>query len=1001
MSRKNRRKQQTVVVTRPNSAMPAGKYDSKFEEGMEATRSFYSNAVAWGTDLLTDARDEYSIDDATAARLYAITVTAWICANFRADTESGIPPIVVDDNKKPVPIDDNPLIWFVENHAALMFKISISLLIWGKFYLRKVYNARGFPTRLEWLNPLDVSPAIDYENDRFLGFRVRGRDNMVPPEQMIVDMTFDPLNDFDGVSAYEVAMRQIIGNRELVRFGQKYFQEGTMLGGMLTYEGDLDDEDYKRVKAEFQQFKGSQNAFRTFVAGGGMAKFNYQAMQPNPVDLAMPDFKAMLDGDTCRAFGVNPILVGIGDAKDPLSANNTYQQVENKFVEKTALPRVKWIYESLDRNWLKANFASWGNYRLIADESEIMSVGKAQPERSTMAVANVGRIWTTDEGRDFTGKPPLPFPAIQINPDWAMAVYREGGITHDQFRQAIGLEPDPRVKGYIWEVDPRVQAVALPNPPKNLSLPQYVEPLSLPARTVSACYVILLLANNPRLLEVQNALRAQYPAMDWTPAKDFHVTLVHAPIAPNLEMVKSVLPRSINSVALTAGPVETFPTHDGKQPVILRVAPDQTLVALQSGLSASFKSLGLELSPYSDPAKWQPHITLGYIEAGQPAPQWDRVVTIASDTMVCSIENGGSFQSIAVTRQRPDEKIIPVEVLPSPPMRSDPLLTKARLFELDNWQKKVGRKGIGAAFDTQHLPEPVAQYVRSELAGLWNPKSVFNEAKRAVRQGVDPRPQGATPEDAQDYWRDFDALQVDMGAAFTDYLRAVSGELFNDVVERRQVDMDAIFNKSHASLSSAWVGDLTQPGPLLAIILAGIKAGDRSLQKEMAANPLKPRAFDVGISWDLLSQNALTFAHNYSFDLIRRIDDTTRDSIRGAVEQQITEGFGQDQLRDLISQILVPPGGEVTDAIRTRAGAIADTESDRAFNEGAFQRWRDAGVTEATWMTVRDDKVCPICRRLHGQTARISDGWYSSVTGQRYTSSAHTRDRCFRRPEIQ
>lgn len=978
------------------------KYDSKFDEGMAAMRSFYSNAVAWGTNLLTDARDEYSIDDATAARLYAITVTAWICANYRADTESGIPPLVINRaDEKPVPVDDNPLLWFVENHAALMFKISISLLIWGKFYLRKIRNARGFPTRVEWLNPLDVSPVIDYQTDQFLGFRVRGRDQLVDPHDMIVELTFDPLNDFDGVSAYEVAMRQIIGNRELVRFGQKYFQEGTMLGGMLSYEGDLDDEEYKRVKAEFQQFKGSQNAFRTFVAGGGMAKFDYKPMQPNPVDLAMPEFKSMLDGDTCRAFGVNPILVGIGDAKDPLSANNTFQQVENKFVEKTALPRVRWIYESLTKNWLIPDFATWGDYKIIADENEIIAVGKAQPDRSTMAVGNTsGHIWTINESRDFTGKPALTFPAIQVNPDWAMNVYREGGISHQEFRLAIGLQPDPTKKGYIWEIDPRAQQVSLPTPPKTMSMPQYVEPLALPARTAASCFVILSLANNPRLMEVQNALKAQYPAMEWTAQKDFHITLVHSPTTPDLEAVKAVLPRSINAVALSAGPVETFESNNGKRPVILRVAPEQTLVALQSGVAASFQSLGLTLSPYSDPAKWQPHITLGYIADGQEVPKWDRVVTVASDTMVCSIENGGSFQSIAVTRERPSETIIPVEVLPSPPMRSDPLLTKARLYELDNWANKVKHKGASAAFEHKHLPDNIARFVRSELDGYWNPKAVFNEAKRAVRQGSDPQPLGATEADAAEYWREFDNLKVDLGSGFEQYMKAISGELFSPTVERRTVDMESILNKNHAALSSAWVGTLAEPGPLLALILAGLKAGDRSLQKEVAANPSKPRAFDVGVSWDLLSQNALTFAHNYSFDLIRRIDDTTRDGIRSAIEKQVADGLSQDQLRDLIAQVLVPPGSDVTDAIKVRAQAIGDTESDRAFSQGAAQRWRDAGVTEATFNTVRDEHVCKRCRGLYGQRARLNEGWVTD-SGAKSLPPIHVSCRCFMRPVTQ
>ena len=62
-------------IYRPAPPFPSR--DPKFDRAVSSVRNFYSNAVAWGTNLLNDARDEYSIDDVTAARLYAIEVTSW------------------------------------------------------------------------------------------------------------------------------------------------------------------------------------------------------------------------------------------------------------------------------------------------------------------------------------------------------------------------------------------------------------------------------------------------------------------------------------------------------------------------------------------------------------------------------------------------------------------------------------------------------------------------------------------------------------------------------------------------------------------------------------------------------------------------------------------------------------------------------------------------------------------------------------------------------------
>jgi HK97 family phage portal protein len=828
MSKKTKRAaKQNPIVKRPQT---------DFDRAVDATRSFYSNAVAWGTNLLTDARDEYSLDDVTAARLYAISVTSWACANFRAEVESGIPAQVVDAFKEPVPEADNPIPWFMENYISLMFRTSLSVLIWGKFYIRKVRNVNGLPIRLEYLNPLDVSPLVDYERQEFMGFNVRGRDKIVEPDDMIVELTYDPLNDFDGVSPYEVAMRQIVGNRELVRFGQKYFEEGTMLGGMLTYSGDIDDEQFKTVQKEMRQFKGSNNAFRTLLLGGGLTGFDYKQMQPNPVDLAMKEFKDILDGDTCTAFGVHPILIGKGDANDPLSANNTYDQIHIKFTLTKAIPRVKWIFESLNRQWLHKDFGAWGKLSLVPDLSEINEASKSAPERATTAKdLFTSGIWTTDEAREYTGKKPLGG-AIQGDPTWALGLFREGGIKLNELRHAVGYDPAPK-DGFIYELDPRAQTPKLPAPPG-----------------------------------------------------------VGAMMAP----------RSI---------------------------PESVV---------------------------QPQLNSGIPEDTEEA-----------------------------------------EIVPSPPIRSDPLLTKAKLFELDNWAKKTKRKGIDAEFTYDHIPEDIATFVRAELGGLWNPRSVFAEAKRAVRQGDAPNPLGATPEDAAEYWRDYDNLKIDLARDFAEYMRLASEPVFDALASGQSVDLDTALANQRGALMANWLGTLEQPGPLLAVTLAGMASGDRSLQKGIAANPAKPRAFDTGVSWNLLSDQAVTFTRSYGFDLIRRIDDTTKSAIRDAIERSVTEGIRGDALRDLIAQTLVPPGAEISDAINIRSAAIGQTESQRAFVSGSFQRWSDAGVTEATWQTVRDgDNVCPRCRAIYGNRANYRTGWYSPVDGETLTPPRHVNCRCFARPVV-
>jgi SPP1 gp7 family putative phage head morphogenesis protein len=83
-----------------------------------------------------------------------------------------------------------------------------------------------------------------------------------------------------------------------------------------------------------------------------------------------------------------------------------------------------------------------------------------------------------------------------------------------------------------------------------------------------------------------------------------------------------------------------------------------------------------------------------------------------------------------------------------------------------------------------------------------------------------------------------------------------------------------------------------------------------------------------------------------------------------------------------------------------RAETIARTETMRAANEGQIEAWQQAAETglltgnESTeWITTPDDRLCPICEPLDGQTTAL--GGTFEVDGDRVSSPpAHPRCRC-------
>jgi hypothetical protein len=189
-------------------------------------------------------------------------------------------------------------------------------------------------------------------------------------------------------------------------------------------------------------------------------------------------------------------------------------------------------------------------------------------------------------------------------------------------------------------------------------------------------------------------------------------------------------------------------------------------------------------------------------------------------------------------------------------------------------------------------------------------------------------------------------------------------------------------------LVNAWVGTLENPGAILALVQAGMVAGDKSLATGAGAKP--KRAAIVGLDWSLLSQEALTFARNYCFELIKNIDRTTVSEVRKAIAAGIEQGLPRDAIAKSLESIFSDPA---------RAKLIAQSESNRAYVEGSLKRWELSDVTQGEWMTV-GNSACELCKRLNGQVADIRVGWTDPATGITYKSSAHPGDRCFRKPRL-
>lgn len=280
----------------------------------------------------------------------------------------------------------------------------------------------------------------------------------------------------------------------------------------------------------------------------------------------------------------------------------------------------------------------------------------------------------------------------------------------------------------------------------------------------------------------------------------------------------------------------------------------------------------------------------------------------------------------------------------------------------------------------------------------------------AIKDSVDGLDDpSAIPAEFFDYWRDYDNLRAEIGDAWLEQFQAKAWEKLEPVLaaDTTDADIERIFGSLTNELYDAWVGTPTDPGPLLAVAMAGMAAGDRALEFNGAANPHRPSAAkalwtDILINWKQLSFEALNFIKRYLPVLIRNVTQTTLEQTRAAIQKWTETGEPLNALKESLDTIYHD---------KVRAAAIAETESTRMYAAGSVERYQKAGVKKGKWYTVnvgleraikRDGDVCRICTPLHNTVADLNVGWTSSYNNVTYLRPpAHVRCRCYIRPVLE
>ena len=364
---------------------------------------------------------------------YQLNVVAYQAINKTADAVAAIPWIARRRNGDE--LTEHPLLDLLarpnpmQSRAELMRALVGFYRISGNGYIERVMVA-GRPRELYALRP-DRMTVIPSATGMPEGYVYRVNEAKVKwdadPRTGISDIrhikTFNPLDDWYGMSPIMAGAYAIDQHNESMVHIQALLQNGAAPSGVLEVEGDLNDDQYNRLKADIEEkYSGSRNAGRPLLLEGGM---KWTQMGLSPSDMAIIETKYSAARDISLALGVPPLLLNIpGD-----STYSNYKEARLAFYEETVIPLAHSIRDELNA-WLAPLF---GDVMLDLDLDQIPAIYEKRLELWSMA-DNSGDL-TINERREIKGYEPID------NGDQILV--QSSMIPLSMASEPFSLEPEP------------------------------------------------------------------------------------------------------------------------------------------------------------------------------------------------------------------------------------------------------------------------------------------------------------------------------------------------------------------------------------------------------------------------------------------------------------------------------------------------------------------------------------------------------------------------------
>lgn len=194
-------------------------------------------------------------------------------------------------------------------------------------------------------------------------------------------------------------------------------------------------------------------------------------------------------------------------------------------------------------------------------------------------------------------------------------------------------------------------------------------------------------------------------------------------------------------------------------------------------------------------------------------------------------------------------------------------------------------------------------------------------------------------------------------------LEKLQGEL-DDILSQLKRDQTLVFRKS---TKDAFTGGIAQG-------ITELTSTSLPFYADLKSDGIDKHATKV---FSIIDTNALDFMTQYNLTLAEDVNRELADGIKRVIMQGIIEGKGTDEIvRDLGRVVIYKDsfkqaGTKVFSKAQYRMEMIARTEVLRAHNMGRLKFHEHVGIENLEWMTMGDERTCPVCGLLNGKTFPI------------------------------